>query len=417
LYETNFALLVVRVNGLKHINNSLGIFTGDTMLKEAGLLIKNAVASSIEGLDPFIGRLSGGDFAVLLTLQELVMSDNTRLNAEKAVKACCDAIIEKTKDSIDINGYKVYPSFNIGASIYPYHGATAEELLGKAELAKGSAKQNSPNSYKIYDNLMDGDVERVMFLNNNLPIAMSSNQFELFYQAQMEMKTGLIVGAEALIRWRHPKRGLIFPGYFISYVEDNGYGIQLDILVLEMACEQINAWRDKGFDLSVSVNISAKHFINGLIYDTVGKVLESKGIKPSMLKIELLESTVLENFDVTVKVIDDLRKMGVTVALDDFGAGYSSLEYVAKLPLDYLKIDRTFSMHLNENPSNKIILKTIMTLAKGMKVKTIVEGVEDQSQFDFLKKVGSDLAQGYFINKPMPVNEFEQLLEQNRQGR
>ncbi|MCL2704164.1 MAG: bifunctional diguanylate cyclase/phosphodiesterase [Defluviitaleaceae bacterium] len=413
LYETRFALMIVRVNGLKNINNSLGIFTGDTLLKEMGALVKSAAASSasVTNLNPFVGRLSGGDFVVLLTFNDLKEDSITvRQSDEEIINIFCEAIIDKAKDYIEIYGYKIFLSVNIGISIYPHHGATAEEMLRKADLAKGFAKQSKPNSYKIYDNHMDGDLERIMFLNNNLPIAISSNQFELFYQGQMDIKTKKIVGAEALIRWRHPEKGLIFPGYFISYAEENGYGIQIDTLVLDMACKQINKWRDMGYNISVSVNISPQHFINGLIYDTISKVISNNCTEPTMLKIEMLESVLLQNFDVTIKMINDLQKLGVAVALDDFGTGYSSLEYVAKLPLDFLKIDRGFSMTLAENSSNKIILETIMTLAKGMKVKTIIEGVENQFQFDFMKKIDCDQVQGYFINKPMPVHEFEQLL-------
>jgi len=415
-YETRFALLMIRINGLKHINNSLGIFTGDAMLKQIAELIKSSVTPAFAELHPFVGRLSGADFVVLFTFPDTKKQSPAETKAwEETIRECCNAILEITKSHVEIGDYKIYPSMNIGVSVYPYHGATAEEILKKADLAKATAKESKPNSYQLYDNDMDGDLERLMFLNHHLPDAISTNQFELFYQAQMDFQTGMIVGAEALIRWRHPERGLIFPGYFMTYAEENAFGIQIDTLVLEMACEQINIWRGKGYNLSVSVNISPKHFVNGLIYDTVCKVLENKGTDPSLLKIELLESALLENFDTTVQTIDLLRAMGVSIALDDFGAGYSSLDYVAKLPLDYLKIDRGFSMRLAENPGNKIILETIMTLAKGMGVKTITEGVENQTQFDFLKKVGSDIAQGYFINKPMPVHEFEQFIEpQNR---
>jgi diguanylate cyclase (GGDEF)-like protein len=414
IYETRFALLIIRLNGLKNINNSLGIFTGDTLIKEIGTLMKAAVLSSAAPFNPFVGRLGGADFAVLLTLQNPEQENPDIKQDEEVLRICCEAIIKKTQENIEINGYNLYPSINIGASIYPFHGATAEEMLRKADLAKSAAKQNKPNSFQMYDFLMDGDLERTMFLNNNLPVAIASNQFELYYQGQMNIETGLIIGAEALIRWLHPEKGLIFPGYFIEYAENNEFSIPIDLLVLKMACEQINKWRDKGFDLLISVNISPKHFANGLIYDSVTKALKSYDVDPRLLKIELLESALLENFDVTIRVINDLRKMGVTVALDDFGAGYSSLEYVAKLPLDFLKIDRGFSMHLKENPSNEVILETIVTLAKGMKVKTIVEGVESQFQYDFLKKIGCDLAQGYFINKPLPVDKFEQLLEENK---
>jgi EAL domain-containing protein (putative c-di-GMP-specific phosphodiesterase class I) len=255
---------------------------------------------------------------------------------------------------------------------------------------------------------MDGDAGKRLFLNSNLPIGISTNQFELFYQAQVEAATEKLVGAEALIRWRHPERGMIPPGDFIEFAETNAYGIPIDKLVLEMACQQILKWQEKCHDLVVSVNISPKHFENGLICDSVNKVLAYTGVKPPQLKIELLESVLVDDFAGTVKVINDLRKLGVCVALDDFGSGYSSLEYVAMLPLDYLKIDRTFAMNLEKNTSNKILLETIITLAKGMKVKTIAEGVENRFQLDFLSSIGCDIVQGYYINKPMDAAAFEE---------
>ncbi|MCL2015277.1 MAG: bifunctional diguanylate cyclase/phosphodiesterase [Defluviitaleaceae bacterium] len=423
LYPLRFALLTIRVNGLKHINNSLGIITGDLLLKEVGLLIKAAIAQQELDLDVIVGRLNGVDFGVIMMFpldgeEEPPSTEKIDLQTTKEyaiVQTCCNAIIEKANDHVDINNHQLYLSANIGASIFPFHGETAEELLRKADLAKATAKQSGFNSYKIYEDLMDSDAENILFLNNNLPVAIASNQFELFYQAQVDVKSGIIVGTEALIRWRHPDKGIIFPGDFIPFADENNYSIQLDSIVLAMACVQINKWRQEGFDLTVSVNISPKHFDNGLICDTVHTMLkDNSSISASNIKIELLESVLLDDFDFTVKVINDLRRVGINVALDDFGSGYSSLEYVAKLPMDYLKIDRTFLMNLEKNPSNKIILETIMTLSRGMKVKTIAEGVETAEHYSFLKTIGCDLAQGYYINRPLPADEFEKLLKQNK---
>lgn len=406
-----FALMIVRINGLKHINNSLGILVGDLMLKEMGHLIKFAVESVHPDVQTLVGRLSGGDFAVMLTYP----AAEKGIAADKEIlKAHCEAIIAKTRDPVMINEYKLYQSVSIGASIFPYHGETPEALLRRADLAKSAAKLAGMNNYQIYDDLMEGTSDKMLFLSNNLPVAIESNQFELFYQAQADAATGIIKGAEALIRWRHPERGMISPGDFIAYAEDNGYGIQIDRLVLDMACDQIKKWSDKGYNLSVSVNISPKHFANGLIYDTMSKILSRTEITPSGIKIELLESVLLEDFEVAIKVIESVQALGIPVALDDFGSGYSSLEYIARLPLDYLKVDRTFAMNLDQRPSNKTILKTIMTLAGGMGVKTIIEGVETQNQLDFLKSIGADLVQGYFINKPMPAADFEVLIEKNK---
>ena len=408
LYGSKFAILIVRVNGLKNINNALGLVTGDIILKEMGALIKAAAEFEDGSLNVLVGRLSGGDFVVMLTLPADCEDENS---VSSALESYCKTIIEKTSEYVEISGYKLYLSTNIGVSIYPYHGDTAEDLLRKADLAKNDSKLGGSNTYRLFKKLMEGDVDKTLFLSNNLPEALAANQFELFYQALMCIETGVIVGAEALIRWKHPEKGMIFPNDFISFSEDNGYSIQLDNLVLDMASRQINRWQDKGYDLAVSVNISPKHFEEGLICSSVKDTLTRNSTDPSKLKVELLESILLEDFGVAVNVINNLRALGVMVALDDFGTGHSSLEYIARLPVDYLKIDRSFTMRLNENPFNKVILETIMTLAKGIKMKTVAEGVESQSHFDFLKSIGCDFAQGYFINRPVPADDFESALK------
>jgi len=406
-FGQRFAIVVIRINGLKSINNSLGIITGDLMLKEVGSLIEKTVGANIE-FSTLVGRLGGGDFIVLITLPEYNREES---DDEDVIVKCCNAIIAETEKHVEINGYNLYPSVNIGASLYPFHGETVEELLRKAELAKNDAKVTGPGTFSIYKGFMDGDAEEILFLNSNLPTAISQNQFEMFYQAMVDVETGKVTAAEALIRWRHPERGLIFPDSFVTFAEKNAYGIQIDILVLSMACRQIIAWQEKGYDLVVSVNISPRHFMNGLIYDSVTKVIKNYNVDPSRLRIELLENILLDDFNSAIKVINDLRSTGVGVALDDFGSGYSSLEYVSQLPMDYLKIDRTFMMNMQKNPGNEVIMETILTLAKGMKVKTVAEGVERREDFDFLRKIGCDVAQGYFITRPVDVPSFEKFLD------
>jgi len=406
-FEHRFAILIIRVNGLKNINNSLGIITGDLLLKAMGVLVETAM-SECEENDTLVGRLSGGDFIVLLTLP----TKNNRESDEAIIKACCDAIIKETDKHVEINGYKLYPFANVGASIYPFHGETAEELLRKADLAKNEAKLHGPGTYRIYESYMDGDAEEILFLNSNLPTAISSNQFEMYYQAMIDVQTEKVIAAEALIRWRHPERGLLYPDSFMPFAEKNAYGVQIDLLVLNMACEQINAWKEKGINMVVSVNISPRHFMNGIIYDSVKKVLDKCGVDPSCLRVEILENVLLDDFNAMVRVINDLRTLGVGIALDDFGSGYSSLEYVAKLPMDYIKIDRSIMINIQENPENKIIMETILMLTKGMQVKTIVEGVERPEDFDFLREIDCDIAQGYLFNKPLDVESFEKFLSE-----
>ncbi|MCL2236446.1 MAG: EAL domain-containing protein, partial [Defluviitaleaceae bacterium] len=330
MFFSKFAILSVKVGGLKQINDSLGMLTGDMALKAMSGVIADAVASvNIEGFEGgnVTGRMSGADFVVLVSLPSCVYEGNL------IVSQYCEAIVTQTREPIEVNGHKLYLSTNVGAAIHPVHGEGAEEMLRKAEMARTVAKNEAPGTYLIYENFMGGDADDALWLNGNLPTAIEQNQFELFYQAKLDLEYGKIIGAEALIRWMHPEKGLLNPGAFVDFAERNNYGIQIDELVLDMACKQINLWKEKGFDFIVSVNISPRHFAGGLIYDTVKNVLENNNVNPSQLEIEILESIVVEDFDGTVKVVNDLRELGVRVSLDDFGSGYSSLEYVAKLPI------------------------------------------------------------------------------------
>ena len=408
IFFSKFAILSVKINGLKQVNDSLGMMAGDMALKAMSRVIADAVADvelgdSIGG--SLTGRMSGADFAVLISLPDCLEEGIV------LVSEYCKAIIDKTRQPIEVDSNKLYLSTSVGAAIYPIHGEMAEELLRKSEMAKSAAKNKAPGTYLIYEGFMGGEADDTLWLNSNLPTAISQNQFELFYQAKVDIKTGKVVGAEALIRWNHPERGMVNPGIFIEFAEHNNYSIDIDKLVLDMACDQINIWKKKGINLTVSVNISPRHFIGGLICNSVENVLQEKQMDHANLEIELLESLAVEDFDGTVQVINSLRKLGVSISLDDFGSGFSSLEYVAKLPIDVLKIDRTFSMNMEKNPSNKFVLESIITLAKAMGVKTVVEGVENEEQLRFLRDLGADTAQGFFINKPLPVEDFERFLE------
>jgi len=407
IFFSKFAILSVKINGIKQINDSLGMMTGDMVMKAMGKIISDAVVS-VELDDctggSLTGRMSGADFVVLIALPTCLYESNVVVNTY------CEAITKQTRKPIEVNGHTLYLSTNVGAAIHPVHGDGAEELLRKAEMAKSVAKLEAPGAHRIYENFMGGNADDTLWLNSNLPSAIAQNQFEMFYQAKTNLQTGDVIGAEALIRWMHPDKGMLSPAAFIDFAERNNFGIEIDKLVLDMACKQINIWQDKGINLAVSVNISPKHFAGGLICDSVENALRENNVNPACLEIELLESIMVEDFEGTVKVISALRDLGVRVSLDDFGSGYSSLEYVAKLPIDYLKIDRTFSMNMETNPTNKIVLEAIVTLAKGMDVKTVVEGVENGEQLQFLQKIGSDIGQGFFINKPMPVADFEDFL-------
>ncbi len=314
---------------------------------------------------------------------------------------------------VELEDYLLYITVGIGVSLFPRHGDTVEMLMRKADEAKLEAKRMGNNDFVIYEDTMSTSTQKTLFLNNNLPIAIEDDQFALFYQGQMEIGTRRIPKVEALIRWMHPEEGIIPPSEFIPFVEENNFALTIDDIVLRKACQQIRAWRKRGLDVKTSVNISAKHFANGLILSTLSRIFEEySDVPPALLQIELLESTLIENFEMTVQVMKAIRKFGLTLALDDFGAGYSSLEYIASLPVDILKIDRSFTMNLFENPHNKVILKTIITMAQDMDMVVLAEGVETRAQLEFLQSLGCDYAQGYLINSPLPPDAMEMLIRE-----
>ncbi len=396
--NTKFILLIININGLMHINNSLGLDTGDMVLRETASRIKKLFAKQ----GAITSRLSGDDFSLLIP----------HTKKSRSIEDYCNMALSITKEPFVVKENKLLITLSIGASLFPNHGETVETLLKNADAAKNAASNAGKNSFKLYEEIMIEETEKTLFLNNNFPVAILKDEFELYYQSQVDVQTKQISSVEALIRWIHPKRGIITPFEFIPYAEKNNYSVQIDKIVLEKACKQILKWQKENLDLQISVNISPKHFKNGLILNTLHKVLDKyKSVNPSLLKIELLESTVLDDFDLTVKVIEEIKKIGASVALDDFGSGYSSLEYIASLPVDTIKIDRFFTLNLEVNPKNKIILKTIISLAREMKFLALAEGVETEAQFEYLKAIGCDVVQGYFFNKPLPINEFNKLLK------
>lgn len=398
-YEgTKFILLVISINGLSDINTYLGISTGDTVISEVSSRLKKVA----EVYSCIPGRINGDNFGLIAPI--------TEISKEVAV-FYCQKIIEKTRKPIYTDDEELTIGINVGASIYPLDGENVESLIKNADAANAAAGLLGKNEFKIYNEKMTEESERVLFLSNNLPIAISHDQFELYYQCQVNIETEKVIGVEALIRWIHPSRGIIYPMEFIPFAEDNHYSLQIDTIVIDMACKQYRRWHSKGINIKVSVNISAKHFTNGAILNTLKKIFKNNDITdPSFMCIELIENAILGDFEQTVEVMNKIKDMNVTIALDDFGAGYSSFEYLTMLPLNVLKIDRALCMDMMTKSNNKLILKTITNLAHEIGFKVLAEGVEETGHFEYLREIGCDYAQGYLINKPVPAEEAEKLV-------
>ncbi len=393
--NTMVGVMMVDISKMKHVNDTLGYYIGDQVIKEVAHRIKSILGESFP-----LSRFSGDEFAVLIP----------NLTDTQQIRDICDKIYEVMKVPISLDQFSLIASVNIGISVFPTDGESVDTILKNAEAAMFQAKNEMDGLYRFYKASMTEESGKLLFLNSELLQAISNDEFELFYQAQLNIATNRIHSAEALIRWNHPVRGLLPPFEFIPFAEENGLIIEIDRMMLRKACLQAKKWYDAGKNITVGVNISADHFRHGDIVNSIIETLEETQVPAHLLEIEILESVMIEDMKHTIGIIEKIRSIGVIVSLDDFGSGYSSLEYITLLPLDIIKIDRGFTMHLEENPRNKIIVKTILALSKEMNFKVIAEGVEKQSHLDFLREQGCDFAQGYFINQPLPLDGIEDVM-------
>jgi len=304
----------------------------------------------------------------------------------------------------------VHITASIGVAVYPLDGNDADTLIKNANIAMHRAKEKGKNKYEICNPTMKENLIETMMLTNQLYRAVADNEFELYYQPQVDTCNGNIVGFESLIRWQHPELGIVPPNRFIPIAEKTGLIIQIGEWVIEQACKQMKIWQDSNIVLApISVNLSAKQFVD---YDLIGKVSEvinSTGIEPKYLEFEITESVLMEDIVSISHTLKELSKLGVRIAIDDFGTKYSSLNYLKQLPINKLKIDMSFVQGINVNHKDEIIINTIIALAKKLKMSVLAEGVESFRQMNFLKKADCHIVQGYYLYRPMPPTKIENL--------
>lgn len=390
------AVMVIDMDRFKIINDSLGHYAGDEILKEVSQRIQLALPSG-----SYLGRFSGDKF-------NLVLSKN--VNIEEVMKIANGILTSVAKPVYYLN-QEYFVTASIGVSLFPSDGLDEHLLIKNADIAMNRSKYPGGNRITFYSTDMNEEARSRLELESYLRKALQKNEFYLCYQPLIDLTTGKMFGSEALIRWNHPKLGLVSPGEFIPLAEETGLIEEIGSWVLKTACIQNKKWQEMGQkDLSISVNVSANQFQQPGFVREVQLALKESGLSSKYLTLELTESTMLRNIDYSINVMKALQQLGVKVSIDDFGTGYSSLSYLKNLPINTLKIDRSFINNLKLETSDIAIVNAIITMGHGLSVKVVAEGVETKEQIELLKKLKCHYAQGFYIHKPLVIEDFEENL-------
>jgi len=393
--DSHGAFLFIDLNRFKPINDTLGHEVGDRVLQE----IANRFRNCLRGAD-VVCRLGGDEFVV--GLFDITTRDHAGLVAQKLLASLDDPII------IDDGELKLGAA--IGVSVYPEDGTDAETLLRLADIAMYRAKETGPDAFTFYS--QDMNVRAVDRLNveNGLRRAIARDELKLYYQPKVNIATGAIIGAEALVRWLHPERGMVPPSEFIPVAEESGLIVHIGTWVMEAACKQARTWLDAGFPpMHIAVNLSARDFSIGLP-QRVDQLLKDHGIGPEWLELEITEGMLMNNTETVITMMNEISALGIALSLDDFGTGYSSLSYLKRFPIDTLKIDRSFVINIPDDGNDCAIAGAIISMSKQLKHNVIAEGVETLDQLAFLKSLGCDEIQGYLFSPPVPPEKFEAMV-------
>ncbi|WP_082332595.1 putative bifunctional diguanylate cyclase/phosphodiesterase [Lysinibacillus contaminans] len=390
-----FALFFIDVNRFKNINDGLGHIIGDMFLIEMANRLRN-----IDFTSNSFYRHNSDEFVFIL-------------NDVNRIEEMAKEIITIFHESFVIDTYEFYASISIGISVFPEQASSIEELLKNADIAMYAAKSTRGNQYKLYRANMDGNTDKWLLLETKLHQALKNDTLELHYQPKIDLKTGSIVGMEALLRWNDPELGYMPPDYFIPFAEECGLINDIGVWVLRKATTQAHIWNQTyGLDLHVAVNISPIHISTGGFVDMVREVIAETKINPNTLEIEITEMSMLDYTEELIQTIEDLKSLGITISLDDFGTGYASLNYLKKFPVDILKIDRAFVQDIVSGKSGIAMISAMISLAHALELKVVAEGVEQEEELNVLRKHGCEFVQGYYFSKPLSVIDFtNEILE------
>lgn len=390
------AVLYLDLDGFKAVNDNLGHRAGDELLKTVACRLRKAVRDS-----DVVCRLGGDEFVVILE----------GVQGLGEVKICADRIIVDLAEPYIIEGAELSVTASVGISIYPQDGEEMDNVLTNADTAMYAAKEEGKNKYRLYDVSLDRRNAEQMQLRSDLRHALERNQFVLYYQPKLDFHTGKIHGMEALLRWQHPRLGLLPPGKFLPMLEDSDLIRNVGAWVIEEACRQNKEWQDIGLrPVNIAVNVSPRQFVDRSFASRVQEVMTRTGLSPEYLELEVTENVLVKDDKHSLQILHDLKDIGVRLAIDDFGTGFSSLTYLRRFPVDTIKIDRSFVQTMLVDRENAAIVTAVTSLAHGMRLRIVAEGVENEEQYGYLHALRCHEMQGYLFSRPVPAADFEKLL-------
>lgn len=390
-----FAVMFMDLDGFKAVNDAYGHHAGDRLLFEVAQRLTNTIRKQ-----DTIARTGGDEFVLIANLRE-----------PQVAAILADKLLSTLREPFKIDDHELRISSSIGIAMYPSDGHTSHDLLSHADAAMYHAKALGRNAYCFFEASMNSHAHEQMEMAQDLRLALERKELSLYYQVKVDASSGLAIGAEALIRWQHPVRGLIPPDQFIPLAEKTGLIIPIGKWVLDEACRQMRAWLDLGHhDWTIAVNLSALQFAHVGLIRTVTSTLLLHSLEPRYLTLEITETTAMHDVDVSTVILERLHDMGVKIAIDDFGTGYSSLLYLKRLPASELKIDRGFIRNLSQSTEDEAIVSAIVALGKTLDLKIVAEGVETLAQREFLRQLDCDFLQGYLFGKPLPPAQFIEAL-------
>jgi diguanylate cyclase (GGDEF)-like protein/PAS domain S-box-containing protein len=395
--QSLLAVMFLDLDRFKTINDTLGHAIGDRLLQGVAERLTTCLQDS-----GIVARWGGDELTVLLP----------QLNCIEEAAKVAQRILDTIKQPFNLEGHQLHISSSIGIALYPQNGEDAETLLRNADASLYRVKQQGRNNYQFYTAAMNSQASELLVLENELHHALDRGEFVVHYQPQVNTTTGEITGMEALVRWQHPKFGLVTPAKFIPLAEETGLIVPIGEWVLKTACTQNKAWQDAGLPpLRVAVNLSARQFQQPFLLNIVSQTLQQTGLSPKFLELEITETIAMQDVDLTRTILTKLYQMGINLSIDDFGTGYSSLGYLKQFPLHSLKIDKSFVRDVATDPQNAGIINAIMTLGRGFNLRVIAEGVETEAEKDWLRSFQCEEMQGYLSSPPLPALQATELLQ------
>lgn len=407
--RNRLALLFLDLDHFKRVNDTLGHQTGDLLLQGVAENIRRFVrkSDSVTWLTPLkkkellVARFGGDEFSILIS--DIREPDDAARVARR--------LLNNIPAIYQLDSHEVSVTTSIGISVFPEDGHTAEDLLKHADMAMYHAKTSGRNTYQFFTETMNQIVLERFLIERDLKKALENGEFILYYQPKLRLSDKKITSAEALIRWHHPRQGMVPPGKFIPVAEDSKIIIDINRWVFKEACRQVKQWKTRGRDdLSVSINWSGYKLNSQNIVNYLEATLISVGVDSKNIEIEITENILLKGSKETISTFNAIKSLGFKIAMDDFGTGYSSLSYLTSFPVDTLKIDRSFVMNAMSEQNNQVIIKAIIAMGHSLGKKIVAEGIETEDQYHFLKECGCDEGQGFFFHHPVPADEFEKLL-------